>query len=65
MRYDLYGKMRINWGPWYWTKLSTHKSRDAAIKAAVKCGLSYPAYRIHKIEVEDLPRFLTNETHRT
>lgn len=64
MKYELHAQTRMNWDPWYWTKLSTHKSYHAAIKAAVKSGPSYRAYRIHKVEVEDLPRFLTHENRR-
>lgn len=64
MKYELHG----NWsrgGPLkaaseWWFLLSTHRSREAAVKAAVKHGPDYRAFRIHTVQVENLPTSLTD-----
>lgn len=59
-RYELYGQLTFDGGmTWQWSKLSVHKSREAAIKAAAKNGKSYRAMKIHSVDVEHLPRWFT------
>lgn len=55
MKYELHG----NPG-WEWVLVSAHRSREAAIKAAVKNGPDYRAFRIHTVQVENLPTSLTD-----
>lgn len=59
--YEVHGQLRNSWGPWYWTKLSSHKSREEALKSATKQSSGYRKMRIHKIEIEPLPKWFTHD----
>ena len=57
--YELYGQSTFDGGlTWQWMKLTTHKSREAATKAAARRGKSYRSMKIHAVTIERLPKWL-------
>ena len=59
IKYELHGNP--DWDiPGEWVLVSAHRSREAAIKAAVKNGPDYRACRIHTVQIENLPTSLTD-----
>ena len=60
--YELHGLSTFDGGiTWQWVKLTMHKSRESAIRAAARRGKNYRSMRIHAVTIERLPKWLTQK----